>query len=55
MPSWHVCAEVLGKYYNRHREFKSLLGVKIAHLVDGSDLFKTGNLVWVEWQGKRLV
>jgi hypothetical protein len=35
----------MGMYYNRHREFKPLLGVKIAHLVDRSDLFKIGNLV----------
>jgi hypothetical protein len=35
----------ISEYYKWHREFKSLLGVKIAHLVDGSDLFKICNLV----------
>jgi hypothetical protein len=30
--------------YNRYMEFKFLLGVKIVHLIDRTDLFKISNL-----------
>jgi len=36
----------MGEIYNRYMELCPLLGVKIIHLVDRTDLFKISNLVY---------
>jgi len=36
----------MGEFYKRYMELSPLLGVKIVHLVDRTDLFKIDNLVY---------
>jgi hypothetical protein len=36
----------MGEFYNQYMELSPLLGVKIVHLADRTDLFKISNLVY---------